>query len=115
MQLLNARLLKTLRKIPFRLYAYSEPELQMNSDIRLESLLRYLIKHMQTFQNLKKVKFKTCLVPSILDKEYSTCTFAVGQGNRVKITTSLSLLTLTNIQTHVITEIILQVLKTQWL
>lgn len=43
-----------------------------------------------------------------LGKEYSTCTFAVGQGNRVKITTSLSLLTLTNIQRHGITEIILQ-------
>lgn len=43
-----------------------------------------------------------------LGKEYSTCTFVVGQGNRVKITTSLSLLTLTNIQRHGITEIILQ-------
>lgn len=107
MQLLNARLLKTLCKIPFRLYVYSEPELQMNSDIRLEFLLRYLINHMQTFQNLKKVKFKTCLTPSILGKGYSTCTFAVGQGNRVKITSSLSLLTLTNIQTHCITKIIL--------
>lgn len=51
------------------------------------------------------------MAPNILDKVYSTCTFAVGLGNHVEITTSLSLLTLTNIQTHHITDIILEAFR----
>lgn len=51
------------------------------------------------------------MVPSILDKVYPAYTFALGLGNHVEITTSLSLLTLTKIQTHYITGIILEVFR----